>query len=448
MVNDTQETDENLEVGKEKSSSNEIDTRIQTALASLEKRIDLEGSARYCKALCRRRVVQTALNLLRLVMVYSLTDYSLRMVGLWGTVMGWGSLSKSGVRKRLRQCQQWFGTLITLVLLSGKMSMPKADSQLRLRLIDVTNVSQPGSRKIDWRLHLSFSLAPFRIDDVQLTNKSVGETLTHWQFDQDDLCLADRVYGVPRSLGVLFGALAFFVIRIGWQNLPLQDREGKPFAISTWLRVQSPDPTATPAQTKLWVVTPQGRFPIRLIARAIPPEKAMKIRQSMQAEAKHKKRCIDERTLLAAGFVMVVSNLPDTWSACDILSLYRFRWQIELVFKRLKGLLSFDHLRATDPHLAQVYLLTKILVALLLGDTQWRIALASPITFQNPERPVSIWRLTQLLLEAFRHSICGTPTWPLIQSHWPLLARYLCDDPRCRRRQLDSFHHLEVLCGF
>jgi hypothetical protein len=447
--NHTQKPIETPDGNQNNGSIAEFDTTLQTALTRFGNRVNLEESARYSGALRRRRVIKSAMNLLRLVMTYCLTDYSLRMVGLWSTVMEWGSLSKSGVRKRLRQCQQWISILISSILFSNKLEIPRSPGKMHLRLIDVSNVSQPGSCKIDWRLHLSLSLSPFRIDDVRLTDGTAGETLTRWQFQQDDLVLADRVYGAPPSLGVLFATMACFVIRIGWSNLPVQDREGKPFVISDWLRVQSSDPASTPAQVKVWVVTPQGRYPLRLIARAIPPEKAEKIRQRLLVEAKHKKRRIDERSVLAAGFVMVASNLPENiWSAVNILALYRFRWQIELLFKQLKGLLSFDHLRATDPQMAQVYLLTKILIALLLGETKLRFALTAPDTLVDPKRPISSWRLTQLLFEAFRNFVCGALTANLIQLHMTQLTRYLCDDPRHRQRQLASFQNMDLLCGY
>lgn len=420
-------------------------TQMDKTLSSLAQAVDLEGSARYSGALCRKRVIQSAPNLLKLVLGYALTDYSLRMLGLWATLMGWGSLSKSGVRKRLCQCQAWIGVLLVAVLVRGKLAQPQR-AGLRLRLFDCSTVSQPGSHKIDWRLHLGFDLCAGRMTDVHLTDGKQGESLTRWQFAPGEICLADRASGVPRSLGVLLGAAASFVIRIGWQNLPLQDAQGQPFCLPQWLKVQSDDPSAPPAQVWVWVTTPQGRFPVRVIARAIPPDKAAKIRKKLQAEAKHKKTRLDERSLLAAGFVMVVSNLPEaSWSACEILGLYRFRWQIELVFKRLKSILCFDHLRATDPHLAQVYLLSKLLIALLVTEGEWRLALAAPEMFQNPDRPVSRWRLTQLALAAFRQSVCGVLTWEQIFEHLPLLDRYLCDEPRRRQCQLAALQNLGML---
>jgi hypothetical protein len=421
--------------------------QVQRALALVSKQIDLEESAVYTGAMKRRRVIQSGRTLLRLVMVYGLTDLSLAMVGVWATVLEWGSLSKSGVRKRLRQCREWMGYLILAVLQIGKLACPRS-SPYHLQLIDVSNGSQPGSRKIDWRLHLALGLSGMRIDGVQLTDGSVGESLTHWTFQSDDLVLADRVYGVARSLGVLFAAAAHFVIRIGWQNLPLWDWEGQRFDLCAWLRTCSQDPAATPAQVKLWVKTPQARFPLRVVARAIPAQKVEKIRDNLRAEAKHKKRQVNEHSLLAAGFVMLVSNLPDCYSGAEILAFYRFRWQIELVFKRLKGLLCFDHLRATDPQLAQVYLLTKILIALLLGDAEWRLALAAGDAFLDPQHPISLWRLNQLVLTQFRQAVCGTLDWLKIQQHLPQLARYLCDEPRRRQKQFALFQEWATIYGF
>ena len=426
----------------------EIERQAEKSIAVLSSHIDLDASARAAGALSRRRVVRSAQDLLRFVMVYALTDYSLRMVGLWGTVMEWGSLSKNGLRKRLCHCQQWLGTLIVTVLQAGKVSLPDHQG-VRVRLFDASNVSRPGSHKTDWRLHLGFDLSAGRMTDVQLTDGRQGESLTRWQFQPDEICLADRYYGVARSLGVLLGAGALFVIRLGWQNLPLQDREGRPFSLPAWLAVQSSDPAATPAQVYLWVLTPQGRFPVRVIARAIPPEKAEEKRIQIQAESKHKHTHLDERTLLAAGFVMVVSNLPEpTWSAAQILALYRLRWQIELVFKYLKSLLNFDQLRAKDPQLAQVYLLTKLLIALLLTEAQWQLALAAPASFNTCEHPVSLWRLSQLSLNAFCQAMCGCLTWQKIVHHLPQLGRYLCDEPRRRRKQLAVFHLQGMPCGF
>ncbi|TBD09272.1 transposase, partial [Rhizobium ruizarguesonis] len=43
-----------------------------------------------------------------------------------------------------------------------------------------------------------------------------------------------------------------------------------------------------------------------------------------------------------------------TFAPADILTLYRFRWQIELAFKRFKSLAGLDSLPAKKPELALI----------------------------------------------------------------------------------------------
>jgi hypothetical protein len=421
--------------------------QVGRAITCLGTQLDLEGSAQYSGALQRRRAIQTAQHLLQYILLYALSDFSLSLLGAWGTMLGWGSLNKNAVRKRLRNSVAWLGRLVVLLLLRGQLELPH-HAGTRIRLIDASLITLVGNPKASFRLHLSFDLSAGRVDGVALTSLHEGESLTRWSFAANEICLADRYYGVPRGIGHLLGAGAQFVVRVGWRNLPLQDQDGQPFSPIAWLRAIASDPAAAPAEARVWVCVPHGRFPIRLVARAMPCAKAELKRKAMRAEAHKKQRQVDERSLLAAGFVMVVSNLPPTWSAAQILALYRFRWQVELVFKRLKSLLTLDQLRLTqDPALAQVVLLAKILVALLLGETQWRLALLHSEGFSDPHRPLSLWRLTQLLLHFFRAAFLGTPSWQALAAAWPRLSRYLCDPPRRRPSQFAQRPDLHAVYG-
>ncbi len=429
-------------------SGDQLDPHLTKALEKYGQQLDLEHTARYTGALVRHRGIKCALDLLRFVFMYSLNDYSLNQVGLWGTLVGVGSLSKTAVLKRLRGCHRWLGVLIVAYLERQKICFP-ARTGWHLRLLDASTVSHPGSRGADWRLHVSFDLGQACLNQVQLTDGKQGESLTRWQFQPGELCVADRAYGVLRSLGVLLGATAGFVVRIGWQNLPLQHHDGQPFDLIAWLKCLPNDP-AQCSQTQVWVSTPQGRFPLRLVGRPIPPFKADPIRQRMRQEAKRKKRRLDERSLLAAGFVLLVSNLPEPeWSAYQILELYRLRWQVELMFKRLKSLFQLDHLRSKDPNLAQTYLLAKLLAALLIGGIQRQWIEQDPDKYSRLQKPMSLWRLTQVLLEAFRAAIRGPLGLGLVFQHRDQLDRYLCEDSRKRLQQWAfARQSLGGICGY
>lgn len=91
--------------------------------------------------------------------------------------------------------------------------------------------------------------------------------------------------------------------------------------------------------------------------------------QKIRYAAQRKRRHANPRSLRAAAFIYVLTDLPaDVLPASEALELYRLRWQIELAFKRLKSILKLDHLRAHDPRLAKTYLYGKLLVALILDE--------------------------------------------------------------------------------
>ena len=63
---------------------------------------------------------------------------------------------------------------------------------------------------------------------------------------------------------------------------------------------------------------------------------------------------------------MVLTTFPDDqYSPVTILEWYRFRWQIELVFKRFKQIAQLGHLPKHGEESAQAWLYGKLFVALL-----------------------------------------------------------------------------------
>lgn len=96
--------------------------------------------------------------------------------------------------------------------------------------------------------------------------------------------------------------------------------------------------------------------------------------------------------------MFVLTTLPpNSLDTTMVMSLYRTRWQIELVFKRLKTLLSLSALR-TNQHspLAEVYLYGKLLYAAML-ESYLRQYFNVDSYYLNQERRDTPWRLWNLL---------------------------------------------------
>jgi hypothetical protein len=409
--------------------------RDDEAWAGLTARIpvDVEGLAWASKAIQRKREVKSGLDLLRLVLGYSVCDWSLRLVGAWATLLGLGQLSDVAVRKRLLKTQAWLGQIIGGWLAQRQQPSVLAGLAVRLRLIDASTISQPGSQGTDWRLHAKFDLGSFSLSGIEVTNAQGGETLARHAAAAGEICVVDRGYAHRSGLGTFLAAAAYVVGRINAHNLPLEQADGRPFDLPAWLRSLT---DTQPAAAEVHITTPRGRFELRLIAQPLPPAAADKARQRLRRNSRKKGHTPTDLSLVAAGFVLLVTNLPATlWTAAQVLAIYRWRWQVELLFKRLKGILHLDHLRTQDPTLAQVYLLGKVLGLLLLEETTAELTTAGLDWFTDTHRPLSIWRWLSLWTDLLCQAIRGPLSLARYRAVLPRLARYLCDAPRKRRQQ-------------
>lgn len=337
---------------------------------------ELEAAAYASAALSRRRCVDSAPTLLRLALVYGFCGFSLRQTAAWAEAAGIASLSDVALLKRLRASHSWLGQLLATKL-ADRASVPSA--ALRLRLLDATTISRPGSAGTDWRLHLGFDLGRLAIDHIELTDHTGGEALSRFQFAADELAIADAGYAHRAGFWHTQQSGAAFLVRINWQNVPLRDRIGAPFDLLSLLRSL---PDAAPADYPVLIAADRQRripaVPARLVVIRKSETAAAVARQRVLHDRTRKGTSIDPRTLEAAGYILTLTTLPESFTPAQVLDLYRFRWQVELAFKRLKSILHFDQLPAKDPALARTILYSKLLAALLIEDFTTSFVSISP----------------------------------------------------------------------
>ena len=400
--------------------------------------MDLEATAEATKAIQRRREVRRAEDLLRIALIYALCDWSLLLTAAWACLMGWANLSGIALRKRLKGAKTFMGALLAAWVIRNRGEL--ADYPVRLRLVDATAVSGLHSKGTDWRIHLSFDLGQGGFDGVEVTDSHGGETLVRHPAQPGDILVADRGYAHRRGIGKVLSQSGALVVRISLQNVPMNDEAGEKFNPLPWLRQA---PAGEPIEHKVQIETPDGTFSVRLIARRLNEQAAEAARRRLRQQARKKGRTPDQRSLEAAGFITVLSNLaPQEWSAGQVLAAYRLRWQVELAFKRLKGVLTLDHLRAQDPDLCQTYLLAKLLGAMMVDRLSRAGSAPSIDWFESVERPVSPWRWLVLWSDALRRAVQGLLSLSQLLSAVDRLGRYLCDTPRRRRQHYALGRHL------
>jgi len=89
--------------------------------------------------------------------------------------------------------------------------------------------------------------------------------------------------------------------------------------------------------------------------------------KKLKRDASKKQTTLMSNTLEFAKYVIVFTTLPKKdYSASSVLEWYRLRWQIELIFKRLKSLAGLGHLPKYDDSSSRAWLYGKLLVGLLV----------------------------------------------------------------------------------
>jgi len=348
---------------------------------------ELERSAREFGAIRRKRRVGKASDLIRLALAYSFCRMPLRKTAAWAQLSEVAELSDVALLKRLRNSADWFGHLVGAKLAEKALSNAEPMENIRLRLVDATSISRPGSRGTDWRVHMGFDVARQAIDHIELTDVHGREKLSRFRFQPGELVVADRMYGIRKGLKHVLNAGSDFLVRIGWRTLPLMDEQGDRFDLLSWAATL---PEAQIGQTQVVIPGDKScpKFSARLIAIRKSESAAEKTRAKKMRSAARKGQQIDPKTLLASSYVFLVTSVSaEKASAQTLLETYRFRWQIEMIFKRIKSLLLIDELPAKDPRLARTFLYANLLAALLLDDFTERFLAFSPWGFDVLRAP-------------------------------------------------------------
>ena len=395
----------------------------------------VDSLAKQTGALQRRRVIRSATDLLRLVLAYAVNDMPLDQTSHWASLIRLGRLSSVATWKRLSKCEPFLRQLIAAWMQDRAGALPVR--RARLRVVDASAICVPGAKGTSYRLHVGLDLETLCLDHVELTDGRGGESLLRHTFQPGDIAIGDRGYAHAAGIGFSLSSKGVsLVVRVPWQSLRCETDSGNRLDLVRWLKGL---PKGSSGELNVLLPTPQGTLRVRVIAYPQPEEVAQAERKRAEKESRKKNHKPQEGTQVAAGFIILLTDLPPAiWTAEQVLEVYRWRWQVELAFKRLKSILSLDGLRTECGALSEVYLLGKLLATLILdawiADIKARDAVASA----NRKRTLKHWFLTRYLLDHLRSIIRGPVPLEGILAWDPKLDRYIREGPRKRQPQAEA----------
>ena len=318
-------------------------------------------------ALSRCRKIPDADTLLRVLLLHLAQGCSLRETSALARRGGLANLSDVAIMDRLRLSSEWFRWMSEQLMRTWVERPPAAvfDTRWNVRIVDGTRVREPGPTGSAWQVHYSIGLPSLVCDEFQLApHGGAGESLKRFAVRPGDLFLGDRAYGVRPGIFHVTKAGGEVLVRFAMDNLPLLTRSGNPFGLLERLCALGPREI--------------GEWPVRLAWREEALDgRVCAVRKTRQAAEKARQDVIRQaqkngckpkaETLDAAAFIFVFTTLTrEVLAPREVLEMFRGRWPIERVFKRLKSILELGHLRKRDKQAAQAWLHGKLLVAFIL----------------------------------------------------------------------------------
>ena len=398
---------------------------------------DLEAQARILGAFQRRRAVACATDLLRAVLAAVLVATSLQHLGAWALLAGVADISAPAWQKRLIRARPWLAWLLAELLappLPPLRLVPHAGGNILL--VDATCLRQIGGTGDDWRLHTALNFTTGRLAQVTVTDQSGGEHLSYYRLQPGYIVVADNGYGYRRSVATVCKQQADLVIRIRPATFPFEQTDGTVVDVVAQLRKRGPNVRAW----RGWCTDAEGeRYRVRLLAAKLPPAEAAAARRRARQNARDHGRTVQPQTLLVAGWVLLITTLPlARWDAPAVLRLYRVRWQVELVFKRMKSILRLGQLRGRTRASIEAQVLALLVAwALQAADAAWARHQLARLGHPAPAS-VSSWTLTVLSVDVLRQQVRGGWGQARLRSCLPRLQRFLTSRPRRDRTHQET----------
>lgn len=332
-------------------------------------------------------------NALHTIMIHLGTGASLKETAAYAKTAGLCDLSSVSLFNRLVKFGPYFKTMCQGMVRDnnfGTVFLPE-----RLILVDATDVREPGPTGSHYRLHYGFSLNDCSCIHMEVTaagGSGTGETLVRYPVISGDHFIADRGYSNSRGISHITENGGKVLIRLNHRSLPIFSPEGHSFQLQRELRKLENVGDFAEWRCRIRKYGADDWISGRICAIRRDDESTAKAISTAKEDARRKNRKISEEVLQFCQYTVLFTTFDaENFPAEKIFEIYRWRWQIELVFKRFKSLLALGCLPKKTDDSAKAWLYGKLMLALLIEKVAFRQRSFSPWR-TLPSDPVELQR--------------------------------------------------------
>jgi len=303
--------------------------------------------------------------LLRMLLLHLARGYSLRQTVVRAKLANWTNISDVALLKRLRNSEEWLRLLCIELLRENVAYRREKGISQTIRIVDGTIVREPGKTGSQWRILYSIGVPSLVCDFFEVTatiGEGSGESLNRLPVVPRELILADAGYCSVAGIEYVWQHGADVLVRVNPQSFVAYSAYGRRISLFPRLRT-----LLKVGQVGEWRVVLHGQgssFAGRLCAVRKSDCAIQQAHRRLQRKASKKQMITRPGTLEFAKYVIVFTT-RSSGSTEDVLRSYLMRWQIELVFKRMKSLAQLGHVPKHDDRSSRAWLYGKILVTLL-----------------------------------------------------------------------------------
>lgn len=231
-------------------------------------------------------------------------------------------------------------------------------------------------------------LSYFKVTDRREPDTSLGEKIVEI-IKKGDLVIRDLGYSSINVFKQIHEIGAYFLSRLH-PSLSVYlnpNNDTQPVLLGNFLEKKA----KKSGMANVMVYISKQMLHCRMIAYRVPPEIKNKRREEYLKECKKRKRKPNKEYIKRLSFTIFITNVPATvWSTEVIGTIYRLRWQVELIFKSWKSNLKFDFLDGKKAYRIKCLIFAR-LTAILMMFTVYTFI--DKVTLELLEKEVSIHKV-------------------------------------------------------